>query len=95
LHKHKDESDAASSISEDAAFNMEKQAFQKLKPSLLKNPKYKDKFVAIAGGNVVDSDTDKIALVKRVFASRGYAPIYVAKVTTKERVIELPSPERI
>lgn len=82
-------------VEEDMVFNREKQAFKKLKPSLLRNPEYKNKFVAIAGGIVVDSDIDKVALVKRVFTTRGYAPIYVSKVATARRVIELPSPERL
>ena len=57
----------------------EYQAFKRLLPELLNT--HRGKFVAIHDEQVVDTDTDDIALIRRVHAKVGYLPIHVELVT--------------
>jgi hypothetical protein len=66
----------------------EYRAFLRLLPELL--PAYRGKFVAIHDGQVVDSDTDDMALVRRVHARVGYVPIHVRRVTERPLAVCLP-----
>lgn len=75
-------------------FERERQAFLKIKDSLLRNETYKGKFVAVYGEKVVDVDDDIKKLAKRVYSEYGYVPIYMDKVQRERRVTDLPSPER-
>ena len=75
-------------------FEKERSAFLKLKKKLIEDPNYSDRYVAIVGGSVIDTDRDKIILAKRVYSKHGYIPMYIGKVTEKERILEYPSPER-
>jgi hypothetical protein len=75
-------------------FEKERAVFLRLKKKLLGDANYSEKYVAIVGGRIVDSDNDKILLAKRVYSKFGYIPVYIGKVTSKERIFEYPSPER-
>ena len=75
-------------------FEKEKAVFLKLKKKLIGDVNYREKYVAIVGGRIVDTDRDKIILAKRVYSRHGYIPMYIGKVTEKERILEYPSPER-
>jgi hypothetical protein len=75
-------------------FEKERTSFLKLKKKLIGDPNYSDKYVAVVGGKIVDTDRDKILLAKRVYSKHGYIPMYVGKVTETERTLEYPSPER-
>ena len=67
----------------------EYRAFQRLHPQLL--PTYRDQYVAIHEEQVVDHDTDDIALILRVHARYGYVPVYVGLVTAAPLVpIRIP-----
>jgi hypothetical protein len=66
----------------------EYQAFLRLLPGLLLT--HRGKFVAIHDGQVVDSDTDEVALVLRVQARVGYIPLYVGLVTEQPLVVRIP-----
>jgi len=73
-------------------FYQEKEAFFKLKDELLKD--YKGRFVAIAGGKVVDSDEDKKSLAKRIYEKYEDIPFYLQKVQDEELpTLDIPSPE--
>lgn len=76
-------------------FLAEAEAFREMKAELLENPKYRDRFVAIHGGRVVDVDEDRRALARRVYERYGYVPIYMGRVEAAERILEVPSPEVI
>jgi len=67
-------------------------AFQRLLPELLKT--HRNQFVAIYQGRLVDADPDRVALVQRT-RNQGYRPVYIQKVTTEPRIVELPSPEEV
>ncbi len=76
-------------------FNIEKTSFIKLKPSLLKNKKYINKYVAIHNGKIIGCGDDKIELLKYVYNIIGYKPIYIDKVTKEKTVYKFPSPKEI
>lgn len=75
-------------------FNMEKQAFQKIRYDLLENKKYHNEFIAIHKGKLVDHDKDNIKLAKRVYKKYGYIPIYIDKITEIEKVYKIHSPKK-
>ena len=66
----------------------EYQAFRRLMPQLL--AMHRGKYVAIHEGQVVDTDTDDIALVQRVHAHVGYVAIHVGLVTDQPQVVRIP-----
>lgn len=77
------------------AFDLEKDSFRALRDSSLGYETYKEKFVAIHKGKVVDFGEDKKTLAKRVYAKYGYVPIYIGKVERKRIIGEMSSPERV
>ena len=66
----------------------EYQAFLRLLPQLLST--HRGQYVAVHEGQVVDSDTDDIALIQRVHARVGYVPIHVGLVTDPLPVVRIP-----
>jgi hypothetical protein len=66
----------------------EHQAFLRLLPQLLTT--HRGQYVAVHEGQVIDSDTDDIALIQRVHARIGYVPIHVGLVTDQPVVIRVP-----
>jgi hypothetical protein len=66
----------------------EYQAFLRLLPGLL--PTHRGRYVAVHNGQVVDADTDDIALVRRVHARIGSVPIHVGLVTEQPPVVRVP-----
>lgn len=77
------------------AFERERQAFLRIRDSLLGNPEFRGKFVAIYRGGIVGRDEDNRELAKRVYREHGYVPIYIGKIERERRVIEMPSPEGV
>ena len=73
----------------------EREAFQKFKDELIKDPGYNGKFMAVFQGAVIGCDEDKGKLVKSVYDRYGYVPVYVDKVTPGGRRVEVPSPELV
>jgi len=71
----------------------EQLAFLALKSNLLNDQRYREKYVAILQGRVVDSDLSLAQLAKRVYEKHGYVPILMTKVTDKIRKFENSSPE--
>jgi hypothetical protein len=63
-------------------------AFQRLLPQLLLT--HRGQYVALHEEQVVDSDTDEIALILRVHTRHGYVPIHVDLVTEQP-----PRPVRV
>jgi len=74
-------------------WKIERNAFAMMKNVLLIEEKYKGKFVAIHGENIVDYDVDDRKLAKRVYEKYGYRPIYFGRVIEEIKAIEVPSPE--
>ncbi|MDR7448965.1 MAG: DUF5678 domain-containing protein [Armatimonadota bacterium] len=57
--------------------------------------RYRDQYVAIDRGRVIDHDRDFDALARRVFARVGTRPVFMPKVTAEERVVAVPSPRLV
>lgn len=74
-------------------FERERDAFLKLKDSLLGQETYTGKFVAIHQGRIVGVGEDKRELAKNVYAQFGYVAIYIGKVERVRTAVEMPSPE--
>jgi hypothetical protein len=66
----------------------EYQAFGRMLPELLTT--YRGRYVAIHDGQVVDSDPDDIALIRRVHAQVGYVPIHVGLVSDSFPLVRIP-----
>lgn len=63
-------------------------AFLRLLPQLLST--HEGRFVAVHNEQVVDSDTDDIALIRRVHARIGYVPIHVGRVEKPLPIMRIP-----
>jgi len=70
-----------------------KAAFEQLEPSLIAD--YRGKYVAIKGGQMVDSDVDKMTLIRRVYAKLGVGPLYVHKVGEPLPFVRIISPRLV
>ncbi len=73
------------------AFEEERDAFYRLKPQLLQT--HRDHYVAIRGGQVVDSDADDSKLAQRVMTQFAGQAVYVQLVSEALPAFELASPE--
>ena len=71
-------------------FEAEKAAFERLEPGLMAT--HKGQYVAIRGGQMVDSDEDKMILITRVYETSGYGPMYVHKVGEPLHAAKILSP---
>ena len=72
----------------------EQRAFRQLLPELLKT--HRGQYVAIHGGQVVESGSDKLDLAGRAYARFGYVPIYVSLVTAEPLPpVRVPSPRLV
>ena len=72
----------------------ELRAFDRLLPELLGT--HRGRYVAVFGGKVVGTGTDKIAVAKKAYAEYGYRPILVRLVTdAPPRVVRIPSVWRV
>ncbi|MGA9351709.1 MAG: DUF5678 domain-containing protein [Anaerolineae bacterium] len=70
------------------AFEWERQAFEGLKPELLRA--YQGQWVAIYQGKVVEAGEDRSQVLDRVYDRFGYVPVYVQQVEEQPRVYKLP-----
>jgi len=80
-------------LTPEQVFERERTAFMNLRGQLLNDPNFQNKFVAIVGGIVVDSDSDEYALAQRVYREHGYVPIFIDRIEPNSEVFEIPSPE--
>ena len=78
---------------QDEAWEKERAAFHRLKPQLLQT--HKGLYVAIHGGQVVDTDADNLALARRVMSNLKGKPFYLQLVSEETRTFEVPSPEEL
>jgi hypothetical protein len=70
---------------------LEEQAFNHQLGKLLK--KYKNQFVAMYQGEVVDHDADQSLLFRRVLDKIGDVPFLITEVTRNPTIYECPSAE--
>jgi hypothetical protein len=69
----------------------DRRAFARQRVQLMR--RYRQQYVALSGGRVVDHDKDDEALAARMFSKLGNAPFYLARLEEKAAVCEVPSPE--
>ncbi len=86
--------DRSSSDTSDDLYNFhkEQQAFYSMREQL--KTEYPDKYVAIHGGHIVDSDINESVLIDRFYSKFGNVPVYIYK-PEKKRLIKMPSPRLI
>lgn len=70
------------------AFERERQAFECLKPELLRTRR--GQWVAIYWGEVVEAGQDRSQVLDSVYDRFGYVPVYVQQVEEQSRVYKLP-----
>ena len=70
------------------AFERERQAFERLKPELLRT--HRGQWVAIHQGEVVEAGQDRSHVLDSVYDRFGYVPVYVQLVEEHPRVYQLP-----
>jgi hypothetical protein len=72
-------------------WEQERGAYWRLRPTLVSQ--YRDQYVAIHEGQVVDSGPDQVELALRVYRRFGYVPIYVGLVSDEPpRMLRVPTP---
>jgi len=69
----------------------DRRAFAEQRPQLMR--RYRDQYVALSEGRVVDHDKSDEALAARMFKKFGNAPFYLARLEDKPSIFEVPSPE--
>lgn len=79
--------------SESALFHADQEWFAQHKHGLLKQ--YRGQFVAIVGGQVVDSDQDFSKLAQRFYGWYGYRDLYMPKVTEEVGPVRIPAPRAL
>ena len=72
-------------------WEQERSAYWRLLPTLVSE--YRDQYVAIHEGQVVDSGASQVELALRVYRRFGYVPIYVGLVSDEPlRMLRVPTP---
>jgi hypothetical protein len=70
------------------AFERERQAFERLKPELLRT--HRGQWVAVYQEKVVEAGQDRSQVLDSVYDRFGYVPVYVQKVEEQPRVYKMP-----
>jgi dCTP deaminase len=73
-----------------ASFEREEQAFERLKPQLLKT--HRGQYVAIRDERAVLFGANKTELAKRVYEEFGYRPLYIGLLEQGAEVVHVPTP---
>jgi hypothetical protein len=66
--------------------------FESLRRNLLGRPDLAGMYVAVRHRQVVGSDPDELALLKRLTAKYGDVPLFIGRVERQARVKRIPSP---
>ncbi len=77
---------------EKESFEIQQEAFEKMKPALMADERFRGKYVAVVSQRIVDSDESEVRLVKRVTREHRGQPTYIGKVTEKEEILLIPGP---
>ena len=76
-----------------SALLQEQAAFNELRPSLLADERYRDKYVAVLNHVVIDFDIDKYKLARRLIKKHPVDVVFIGNVQRDEAPVDLPSPE--
>lgn len=72
-------------------FESAREFFEHNKADILS--KYRDRYVAILGNKILDSDESFDRLAERVYDKFGYRPVYMPRVVAESPIVYLPSPK--
>jgi hypothetical protein len=75
-----------------AGLRSDAEYFESLKKKLLARPDFEDRYVAVLQRQMVGTDSDELALFKRVTAKYGDVPFYIGRVERRPRVKRMRSP---
>nr|MDO8110775.1 hypothetical protein [Candidatus Sigynarchaeota archaeon] len=70
---------------------MELKRFAKMKQELLQDPRYREKFIAMKNGVILETGDDELDLAEKVQSQFPDQVILVKKVTVEEDRVDLPS----
>lgn len=74
-------------------FESVRDVFERLLPSLLDNPVYQGRFVAVTSDGIVDCGDDECDLAERVASNCLGVPVYIGRVQVELPEVILSSPE--
>lgn len=74
----------------DSAFLKEREAFNRLKPELLRE--HRGKYVAVHQGEVVEIGENTTEVAREVYRKLGHVPLYIGLVAEDLPVVHIPSP---
>lgn len=74
-------------------FEANREMFERLKPRLLMDDRYRNKWVAVVNGELIGPSDDDSELSRLVDERYGNVPAYIGKIVEKKEVIELPPRE--
>ena len=72
-------------------FEREKNAFLQIRRSLIGDPAYSGKYVAIVKGEIAGVGDDRIKLARHIYKKKGYVTMYIGEVSEHETLAEEPS----
>ena len=78
-------------LTDEAIIRMEMKSYELKKEEYIK--KFEGKYIALLGGDVLDSDTQLSTLATRVYDKVGYRAIYMPLVTSKKITHKIASPK--
>lgn len=76
-----------------AKLKQEQEHFESIKKSLIVDPAYKDRYVAILNKQVVDADSNEMDLVERISSQIPNEIVFIGLVSNEDPHVDLPSPE--
>jgi dCTP deaminase len=71
-------------------FEQEREAFERLKPELLKT--HRGQYVVVRGGKAVLFGQDKTKLARQAYEQFGYGPLYIGLVEKARETVHIPTP---
>ena len=74
-------------------FEANREMFERLKPRLLMDERYRNKWIAIVNGKLIGPSDDDSELSKAVDERYGNVLAYIERIVEKKEVLELPPRE--
>jgi uncharacterized protein YuzB (UPF0349 family) len=76
-------------VESEKEFEADREYYNKIKPSLMKSEKYRNKYVAIVKGELVASGDNELELVQKIYKEYGKVPMYVSNPSVQKQVIDV------
>jgi hypothetical protein len=69
----------------------QRREYYALLPQLQNDPRYRDRYVAILNGEVIDDDADELELMHRISKNNPQTVVFVGAASGEVRTVEMPS----